>query len=49
MTLQEAIDWASVHVNTETYGIQVDVTLSMHDDAGSVLVGGAFGQSECSV
>jgi hypothetical protein len=45
MTLQEAIDFASVHANTDEFGIDVAVTISMHDDAGDVLVGGAFGLS----
>jgi hypothetical protein len=34
MTLQEAIDFASVHADTEQFGIDVAATISMHDDAG---------------
>jgi hypothetical protein len=32
MTLQEAIDFASVHADTDEYGIEVSVGISMHDD-----------------
>jgi hypothetical protein len=46
MTLQEAIDFASVHADTDEFGIDVAATISMHDEAGDVLVGGAFGLSE---
>lgn len=45
MTLQEALDFASVHADTDEFGIEVAATISMHDDAGDVLVGGAFGLS----
>jgi hypothetical protein len=38
MTLQEAIDFASVHADTDEYGIEVSVGISMHDDQGSVRV-----------
>jgi hypothetical protein len=43
MTLQEAIDFATAPPIPTPYGIEVDVTISMHDDAGSVLVGHAHG------
>jgi hypothetical protein len=47
MTLQEAIEFA---INpppgyAREYGIQVFVTISVHDDGGKVLVGGANGLS----
>jgi hypothetical protein len=45
MTLQEAIDFASVHADTDEFGIDVAATISMHDDVGDVLVGSAFGLS----
>jgi len=45
MTLQEAIDFASAHVDTDPYGIEVAATISIHDEVGDVLVGGAFGLS----
>src|SRR5262245_23795353 len=45
MTLQEAIDFASVHVNTDEFGIEVVATISMHDEVGDVLVGAANGLS----
>ncbi len=43
MTLQEAIDFAIAPPTPNLYGIEVAVTISMHDDEGSVLVGGASG------
>jgi hypothetical protein len=45
MTLQEAIDFASVHADTDPYGIECYATISMHDDAdlsATVLFGGAM-------
>ncbi len=45
MTLQEAIDFASVHADIDEFGIDVAATISMHDDDGDVLVGSAFGLS----
>ena len=45
MTLQQAIDFASAHVDTDEYGIEVAATITMHDEVGDVLVGGAFGLS----
>lgn len=45
MTLQEAIDFASVHADTDEFGIEVAATISMHDEAFDVLVGSAFGLS----
>jgi hypothetical protein len=40
MRLQDAIDFASVHVDTDTYGIETYGVISMHDDSGTVLLGG---------
>ncbi len=45
MTLQEAIDYAIAPPVTAVYGIQVVITISMHDDAHAVLVGSADGLS----
>src|SRR4029450_3756550 len=45
MTLQEAIDFASAHADTDEFGIEVPATIPMHDEAGDVLVGGASGLS----
>lgn len=45
MTLQEAIDFASVHADTDEFGIEVSATISMHDEGFDVLVGSAFGLS----
>jgi len=45
MTLEEAIDLAIAPPYGAIYGIEVDITISMHDDGGNVLVGGAFGLS----
>jgi hypothetical protein len=42
MTLQEAIDFASVHADTDPYGIECYATISMHDDSDTVLFGGAM-------
>jgi hypothetical protein len=45
MTLQEAIDFASVHADTDPYGIECYATISMHDDAdlsATVLFGGVM-------
>jgi hypothetical protein len=41
MTLQEAIDFASVHADTDPFGIECYATISMHDDSDAVLFGGA--------
>jgi hypothetical protein len=41
MTLQEAIDFASVHADTDPYGIECYATISMHDDAGLVTPSGS--------
>jgi hypothetical protein len=46
MTLQEAIDFASVHADTDEFGINVAATISMHDEANDVFVGSAFGLSD---
>ena len=45
MTLQEAIDFASDPPATAQFGIEVGITISMHEDEGTVLVGDAFGLS----
>jgi hypothetical protein len=42
MRLQEAIDFASVHADTDPYGIECYATISMHDDSDTVLFGGAM-------
>jgi len=42
-TLQEAIDYAANPPVFLQYGIEVYITISMHDEAGQVLVGGAYG------
>jgi len=41
MTLEEAIDFASVHADTDHYGIECYATISMHDDAGLVTPSGS--------
>jgi hypothetical protein len=41
MTLQEAIDFASVNADTAEYGIEVHGGISLHEDSGLVLLGGA--------
>jgi hypothetical protein len=41
MTLEEAIDFASVHADTDPYGIECYATISMHDDAGLVTPSGS--------
>jgi hypothetical protein len=45
MTLQEAIDLA-INPKAEWPGILVVITISMHDDGSTVLVGNAVGQDE---
>jgi hypothetical protein len=45
MTLQQAIDFATNPPVTAQFGIEVAITVTMHDDAGDVLVGDAFGLS----
>jgi hypothetical protein len=45
MTLQEAIDYAINPPPPNLYGIEVYVTISMHEDEGNVLVGSAYGLS----
>jgi hypothetical protein len=42
MRLQEAIDFASVPANSQPYGLDTYVTISMHDDSDTVLVGSAI-------
>jgi hypothetical protein len=46
MTLQEAIDLAINPKAEWTYGILVLITISMHDDFFTVLVGNADGQDK---
>jgi hypothetical protein len=45
MTLQEAIDFAANPPLLAQFGIEVIITISMHDEAHNVLVGAAFGDS----
>jgi len=42
MTLQEAIDFASVHADTDPFGIECYATISMHDDSDTVLFSSAM-------
>jgi hypothetical protein len=44
MTLQEAIDFARNPGFGTGFGIDVDITISMHDETGNVLVGHAYGR-----
>jgi len=44
MTLQEAIDFARNPGFGTGFGIDVDIVISMHDEAGNVLVGHADGR-----
>jgi hypothetical protein len=44
MTLQEAIDFARNPGIGPGFGIDVDIAISMHDEAGNVLVGQADGR-----
>jgi hypothetical protein len=46
MTLQQAIDTAVARIAGAPYGIEVLVTISMHDDEHAVLVGDAYGLSD---
>jgi len=41
MTLEEAIDFASFHADTDPYGIECYATISMHDDARLVTPSGS--------
>jgi len=43
MTLQESIDYAANQPPPDLYGIEVYIAISMHDEAGIVLMGGAYG------
>jgi hypothetical protein len=43
MTLQQAIDFAIAPPVPVPFGVEVAITISMHDDEGTVLVGGAGG------
>jgi len=46
MTLQEAIDYASAPPSSETeYGTITALTISMHEDLGGVMYGGAWYQT----
>ena len=45
MTLQEAIDFASVHANTDQFGIFVKAIISMHDEVQNVFEGVVEGKS----
>ena len=45
MTLQEAIDFASVHANTDQFGIFVKAIISMHDEVQNVYEGVVEGKS----
>ena len=46
MTLQQAIDTAVARIAAAPFGIEVLITVSMHDDEHAVLVGDAFGLSD---
>jgi hypothetical protein len=46
MTLQQAIDTAVARIRDNTYGIEVSITFSMHDDEQAVFVGNAYGLSD---